>query len=92
MSLPARYTGLASIYGVGSNVGLTGIEITDTSQYRFGTIDAIDPFLPYSVGDSVLFPYRANKGVYIYGGQNFTLIPVTEIIFAETPTPPEEMP
>lgn len=83
MALPAELSqGIVSIYGGGSDYGISLIEVTSPNFY-FGIIDQVSIYSSYSIYDAILFPEDSIKGKVIYSGWPYTLIDETKIILTE---------
>ncbi len=74
--------GIVSIYGGGSDFGVSGIEIFNQDFY-FGMIDQVSIYSSYSIYDSVMFGSDAIKARVFYAGWPYTLVDETKIILTE---------
>ena len=84
MSLPAQLAyGNISIYGIGSNVGISGIVPAD--GFLFGTVDAISEYGIFytSVGDSVLFNPKTQVCKITWDNSIHTILPEEKIVLKE---------
>ena len=80
--IPATFpAGYLSIYGTQSIQGFT---LPTGSPYSFGVINQMsgDGGGLFSLGRNVMFPYR-NSTAVIYGGQEYYLVPQSDIILTE---------
>ncbi len=83
MALPAVLSqGVISIYGGGSDYGVSGIGLLNQNFY-FGMIDQVSIYSSYSIYDFVLFGSDAIKTRVLYAGWPYTLVDETKIILTE---------
>ncbi len=83
MALPSILSqGIVSIYGGGSDFGVSGIGLLNQNFY-FGMIDQVSIYSSYSIYDSVMFGSDAIKARVLYSGWPYTLIDETKIILTE---------
>jgi len=75
MAIPAYLPyGIVSIYGIGSLIGVSGMEIAD--PLRFGAIDMVSQYgiVWAQVGDSVLFKETDGQCRLTYANSAHTII------------------
>ena len=83
--IPAIFPpGFVSIYGSGSTQGFT-LQQEYYRDYTFGLINQVtDEQGAYSLGQSVLFPFKQGVPV-IYGGITYYIIDQSKIVLSENP-------
>jgi hypothetical protein len=83
MALPATLSeGIISIYGGGSDFGVSGISILDSGFY-FGMIDQVSIYSSFSIYDNILFSQDAIKAKVLYLDYPYTLLDETKVILIE---------
>lgn len=83
MSLPATLSqGIVSIYGGGSDVGVSGISVLNSAFY-FGVVDQVSIYSSFSIYDNILFPEDAIKARLLFSDYPYTLLDETKVILIE---------
>lgn len=83
MALPAILSnGIISIYGGGSDFGVSGISALNPNFY-FGMVDQVSIYSSFSIYDYVMFPEDAITARVLYADSPYTLVDETKIILIE---------
>lgn len=83
MAVPAILSnGIISIYGGGSDSGVSGISALSPNFY-FGMVDQVSIYSSFSIYDFVMFPAEAIKARVLYSNSPYTLVDETKIILIE---------
>lgn len=83
MSLPATLSqGILSIYGGGSDVGVSGISVLNNYFY-FGIVNQVSIYSSFSIYDNILFSEDAIKARLLFSDYPYTLIDETKVILIE---------
>jgi hypothetical protein len=83
MALPATLSqGIISIYGGGSDFGVSGISVINSGFY-FGMVDQVSIYSSFSIYDNILFSEDAIKARLLFVDYPYTLLDETKVILIE---------
>jgi hypothetical protein len=83
MALPATLSqGIISIYGGGSDFGVSGISLLNSGFY-FGMVDQVSIYSSFSIYDNILFSEDAIKARLLFIDYPYTLLDETKVILIE---------
>jgi hypothetical protein len=83
MALPATLSqGIISIYGGGSDFGVSGISVLNSGFY-FGMVDQVSIYSSFSIYDNILFSEDAIKARLLFVDYPYTLLDETKVILIE---------
>jgi len=83
MALPATLSqGIISIYGGGSDFGVSGISVLNSGFY-FGMVDQVNIYSSFSIYDNILFSEDAIKARLLFVDYPYTLLDETKVILIE---------
>ena len=83
MALPATLSqGIISIYGGGSDFGVSGISVLNSGFY-FGMVDQVSIYSSFSIYDNILFSEDAIKTRLLFVDYPYTLLDETKVILIE---------
>jgi hypothetical protein len=83
MSLPATLSqGIISIYGGGSDFGVSGISVLN-SRFYFGVVDQVNIYSSFLIYDNILFSEDAIVARLLFIDYPYTLLDETKVILIE---------
>jgi hypothetical protein len=83
MALPATLSqGIISIYGGGSDFGVSGISLLNSGFY-FGMVDQVSIYSSFSIYDNILFSEDAIRARLLFIDYPYTLLDETKVILIE---------